>query len=226
MYTRKYYFKQPFTIIGFLFLFTGFAFISMSLITAKLDKVFQENATEAEGIIDRIYAQDVYVAFEANGETISTRLNFYSSSMRPGDSITLYYDNDDPYNIRTPNSKILNWIFLGVGALLISLGLSLVLSQFFKRNKNNNLRETGIRLNAEIVNVGLDMRISSNYRHPFVIDCRYQAPDGTFYMFHSDPIWQNPTKYLTNDYIPVYVEPTNYKKYYVDLASILPNELL
>ena len=226
MYSRKFFFKKPITTVGLLFLFIGIVFISVSLFLSASTENFKKHATEVNGTIEKISADKVFVTFQANGTTVSTRLNYYSSSMRPGDPIALYYDNNDPYIVKTSDSNILNYIFISVGAFMALLGIILLLSQIIKKKQKNILLETGMRINAEIVSIELNMQISSNYRHPFVVECRHQAPDGTVYTYYSGPIWQNPTKYLTSEYIPVYVEPTNPKNYYVDLASVLPAELL
>lgn len=226
MNTRKFVFKSPFNVVGLIFLFGGIGFICIALAAAAFSDNFKKHATEVEGIIDDIYREEVYVTYEADGELISTRLNFYSSSMRIGDTITLYYDNDDPYIVQTSNASFLYWIFFFTGALFAVLGIILLISQRRKKARSTRLLETGVRFNAEIVSIGMDMKISSNYHHPYVIDCRYQAPDGVFYTFRSGPVWQNPSHYLTSEYVPVYVDPNNYSNYYVDLSSILPKEIL
>lgn len=225
-YSQKHHFKHPFLAAGLIFSLVGIIFLCVSIFLFTSSARFLAASTPVEGTIERISGQQVFVSYQVEGEEYSSRLNFYSSAMRTGEPIQLYYDNGNPAVVRTPSSQFLNWIFLAVGILLAAVGLLLVILQARGKNRNQKLLETGMRLDAEIVNIGVNPRISSNYRHPYILGCQYVAPDGSLYQFRSGPIWQNPEHFLTSSQVSVYVDRNNYGRYYVDLSSVLPPELL
>ncbi|MDO5415641.1 MAG: DUF3592 domain-containing protein [Lachnospiraceae bacterium] len=222
MYTQSFTFKNVFRAVGILFLLVGCVFLVVSAGLSVSSSKFYSNAIETEGEISRISQGRVYVTYEAEGKEMTSPLGFYTSSMRPGDSITVYYDAEDIGRIQTKTSQILNWVFLGVGVLLLFVGTGLVVGSFLKKAQGQKLLQTGLRLDGEIIGVSVNPRISSNYRHPYMIDCQAVTPDGQLRIFHSDPIWYNPTAYLTDSHIPVYVDRSNFSRYYVDTSRVLP----
>jgi hypothetical protein len=64
--------------------------------------------------------------------------------------------------------------------------------------------------------------LSVNDRHPFQIVTQWQNPSTSeIHVFESDNIWYDPSEFITNQRITVYIEKENPKKYWVDL-SFLP----
>lgn len=221
---QKFIMKDIFRAVGIIFTFVGVIFLAVSIGLFIRSARFHSDAVLVEGVIEKITDEKVYVSYEVDGQLISTRLGFYSSSMRPGDSITLYYDPQDPYHVEASGAQILNWIFLVMGLLESGIGIGLLITSVRRKKLTKQLKENGLRLEAEVIGISLNQQISSNDRHPYMLDCQCIMPDGSIQVLHSEPIWYDPTNMLQDSYVPVYVDRKNYKKYYVDLARVLPDQ--
>lgn len=223
MYTPKVIFKDVFRAIGIIFMIVGVSFLAETVWLTYSASKFYANAVPAEGRIERISSKVIYVSYEADGEEMMSPLDFYDSAMRVGDSIKLYYSADDPNKIQTKESQLLILVFGIVGTAMLGIGAGLVVHSVRKKAEGKRLKEMGMCLNGEIVGIAVNRRISSNYRHPYVLQCQCTTPDGQMRLYQSGPIWYNPTKLLTSAYVPVYVDRNNFKKYYVDLSRVLPD---
>lgn len=225
LYTQRLIFKDVFRAVGVIFLIVGAVFLAVTFGLAYSSAKFYAGAVSAEGEICKISPREIYVAYEAEGEEMVSPLGFYTNTMRVGDPITVYYQADDPGQIRTKSSELLTVIFGIVGIVMLVTGMVLMVFSFRKKARGQTLRETGMRLDGEIVGVAVNTRISSNYQHPYVLQCQCRMPSGELRMFQSDSIWYDPTNVLTSRYVSVYVDRNDYRKYYVDLSRVLPEHL-
>lgn len=115
-------------------------------------------------------------------------------------------------------------VFSAVGIVFVLIGAVFIGFRLRQKKTRRHARKYGIRLDAEITRIALNPFVSSGRAHPFVLECRCQAADGTVRRFKSGPIWYDPAGFLRSGHVSVYVEPENYRKYYVDLSSVLPEE--
>ena len=77
---------------------------------------------------------------------------------------------------------------------------------------------------AEITGGMLNYNYRLNGRHPWKLECRYEDIfTGAVYLFSSENIWIDPQMYIGQQ-VAVYVDGENYKKYYVDVDSLLAAE--
>lgn len=224
MYTQKRFFKNVYRAVGILFTLIGVIFLGVSLFSFISFSQFRSHAVPAQGTIRYIASEAVLITYEANGQEMTRELGYRSSSMKAGDSVSIYYDPMQPEHIETAASLVLSWAFLGVGGLLFLTGMGLILWEIRKQALRRRLLESGLRLNGEVAEIEINRRISSNRRHPYVVKCRCRMPDGTTQSVHSDSIWHNPQELLPGSFVPVYVDEQNYKRYYVDLSRVLREE--
>lgn len=223
MYTQRFVFKDVFHAVGIIFVIVGVVFAAVTFGLVYSSSQFYSNAVRTEGTISRISSREIYVSYEADGEELVSPLGFYTNTMRVGDPITIYYAADDPARIQTKSSGLLALIFGIVGMIMLGTGTALLIYRFRKKAQGQRLRETGMRLDGEIIGVAVDSRISSNYQHPYVLQCQCRTPDGQLRLFQSGPIWYDPTKLLTSNYVSIYVDRNDFRKYYVDLSRVLPD---
>ncbi|MCC8026236.1 MAG: DUF3592 domain-containing protein [Clostridium sp.] len=224
MYTQKVFIKNVYRAVGIIFMFVGVTFLGVSAFLYSRTNAFNANAVPATGTIRFIGSDTAIVTYQVKGQELMAELDFYSSSMRVGDTLPISYDPENPSRIMTKTGQYIHWIFVGVGGLLLCTGAGVTLYDIRKKAGQKKLLESGLRLNGEIVNIGVNPNISSNHRHPYVLDCRCRTPDGATHIFQSGPIWYNPQGLQPGTYIPVYVDSRNYKRYYVDLSRALPEE--
>ena len=145
---------------------------------------------------------------------------------------------------------ILGAVFLPLGALLVGGGVIayaftklivfilsisvtglpfLILGTVFlcvsaaKKKKIANLLENGRKINAKFNCVDINYAVKINHAHPYVVRCQYVDSIGVVHVFSSGILRFDPTEFLQDKEIPVYVDENNYKRYYMDLDSVLPD---
>lgn len=215
-------------VAGTIFMLVGIIFLGASVLIFRDSNKFYREAVRTEGTISDIYREqtgksDVYrvnVSYRAGSELMSSRLNYYSSTMKSGDRITLYYHPDNPSQVRGGASNFLDWLFPGIGFSVSVLGGLLFGFSVRRRMLKKRLLESGVRLNAVITHVRRKRNEAVNGRHPYAVDCEYRSPEGAVYVFSSEALWDRPADDVMGSVIHVYVEPNNYQKYYVDVTAI------
>ena len=123
-----------FLFIGFLFFIIGIIFFAVGSSILISGNSFMKNAekTTAEiSEIDSYYSgssrlgskkhYNVTVEYVVDGEVYERTLNEYNSGMYEGKEIEIYYNPDNPSEIKT-GSKILEIIFMGIGGLFAVIG--------------------------------------------------------------------------------------------------------
>ena len=223
--------RRPLVFAGIILWFIGIPFLVMGVLMGIQEKNFQENAVEVNGIIDTIAIDrhgddtdyDVFVSYNFEGEDYSNvRLNAYSSSMYEGEEITLLLNPDNPREVQAENvGIILTAVFGGIGVLIFLIGLILLIISSIRSRRNKNLMETGQHVYGEIESLDRDTTVTINGRHPYRIYCKYQDPQtGYIYKFKSKILDFNPNdSYKIGDQIGIYLEPGNFKHYYVDAVD-------
>lgn len=106
------------------------------------------------------------------------------------------------------------WLLLGGGGLV---GIAL------RRNRNEDLLTSGVRIQAEITDVYPDASITVNGRHPYRIACQYRDEGTkTIYTFRSEPLLFDPGEFLNGRRtVDVCVERDRFDRYVVDVTELL-----
>lgn len=119
------------------------------------------------------------------------------------------------------DSTVFKWVFFGVGALFLALGLCFLGAAFVSVRAQKRVFEQGKCVYAEFDHAEEDLNVTINGRHPFRAVLLYTDEFGAQHEFRSRDIRQDPTAQLSGLQIPVYVDETDPKQYYVDLGSLL-----
>lgn len=219
------------SICGIVFLLIGIVFLSISLFSTISYNKFKESAGTCNAVITTIESHydsnsestnhDVYVRYEVNGVIYDNELNYYESSMDEGDIVTLYYNKDNPNDIMIDGQTFFFLIFAIMGAIMTIVG-TICLVIFIKGKR---LRKKIIAMNciiqAQISGIETNYSVTVNGRHPFLLMASAISPyDGKVYTFKSESFWSDLTLVLQQyniTQVPVYVNPSNYNEYYVDI---------
>lgn len=121
-----------------------------------------------------------------------------------------------------PDIIFFRLIFGGIGLTVFIIGIICLQFSIRKRNRINNLISSGKYVMAEIVGVGRCYNVKTNGYHPYVVTCQYQDASGV-HMFRSRYLHFNPEPLLKDQMVKVYLDPEDYKYYYVDIDEVLPN---
>jgi hypothetical protein len=130
-----------------------------------------------------------------------------------------------------PGSAIINEFFSlwagpiilgGLGIVFFVIGAGIFLVPKLKDRKNDYLREQGTPIDTEFQSVAINSAISVNGNCPFQVVTQWKnTSTSQVHIFKSDNLWYDPSQYILNKRIRVFIDRNNPKKYYVDL-SFLP----
>lgn len=110
----------------------------------------------------------------------------------------------------------------GLGTAFFLIGGGMFLVPAIRGRGAARLRETGQLVQGRFQGVERNTGLEMNGRNPFRIVCQWQNPvTSDVHVFHSDNIWFDPSDHISGDSIPVYINPTNPRRYWVD-TSFLP----
>lgn len=114
------------------------------------------------------------------------------------------------------------YTFGGIGIIFLFIGILFLILMLKKKNDVQKLLDNGQYIIAEICEITPNYTVRVNGKHPYVIQCKYEAIDGTVHIFKSRNLFFNPESMLRSTSVKVYTDRVNYKKYYVDIDEVLP----
>lgn len=223
--------SDPIKILGIIFTAIGFLFVIIALCFLITEAVNKDQYEEISAVITSIekYPRsdentdyDVLVEYEYGGNIYSDiSLNYYSSSMYEGKRISVMVDTNAPGKVHTSASYLLFIaIFGGIGLVFVIIGISLLISIHRKNHLKERLVRDSYYVMAHIDSVVVT-NIRINNRPTYAIQCSYNDPeDGRIYVFKSEVFVYDPTAYISNDTLRVYVDRNDYTKNYVDVSEL------
>jgi len=161
----------------------------------------------------------------------SQDIQFNSSSSRNppgyniGATVPVLYRDSNPYDARI-DSFFSIWggtLILGLlGGVFLLVGAGLIYVPLRQARADDHLRHEGIPVQAHFQSVQLMSNIQINGRNPYRVLAQWQDPrTSRVHVFASHNLWFDPTDYIKQKEIQVFLERGNPKSYYVDL-SFLP----
>lgn len=221
-------------LLGISFFIVGVLMLAIALVCAYFSWNTERTSEKVTGTITEIYSSRgddstgnsaISVEYSYNGRQYEADLSEYSSNMRVGKDITLYVNTENPQKVRTAALLYLPTLILGcVGAPFFIIGCVFLLVLGKRRKKKQSLMQNGRRVMAEVTGGSRNYNYAVNGRHPWKLECKYEdIYTGALYLFSSGNIWIDPELYIGQQ-VAVYVDADNYKKYYVDVESLLSVE--
>jgi hypothetical protein len=223
--------------IFIIFALVGFGLLLGSVAVHINNANFAKDAKEAIATITRIETyhdsdgdtrHNVFVEFEVSGKKYSGKLGYYSSGMREGGTTIVLYNSDNPQKFRSKSGNALGFTIMAIfGIVFFLIGFIPLYNQSKRNKKKDFLMLNGEKVLANITDI-VKGNVRVNDRPCFNIICEYNnKADGTTYLFKSENIWVHIPRFDGNKTYPqiaVYVDDSEWKKYYVDVDSWL-NEL-
>lgn len=223
-------------IIKYLFTLIGIAMLVGAFFLYRNTTAFLAEAAKADGlVVDLVRSQSsdsttyrpVVRFMSSSGEEIefvsSTGSNPPSYSR--GEKVEVLYLPAKPEKARI-NGFFSLWgatVILGVlGGVFSSVGIGIFLAGALTGRRDEYLRKHGTAIETQFQGVERNEAVTVNGRHPFRVATQWQNPaTSEVHVFHSNNLWFDPSSYITDHPITVFIERNNPKKYYVDL-SFLP----
>lgn len=120
------------------------------------------------------------------------------------------------------NPIVFKAVFCGMGALLLIVGVICLSLEISNRVRYNRMINSNQFIMAEITEITMNYALRVNGQHPYIVIGRYRDMYGNIHIFRSRNLNFDPTPLLTDQMVRVYVEGENFKHYYMDIDSVLP----
>lgn len=163
---------------------------------------------------------EVFVTYSFGGQIYDgIRLGEYSSSMYVGKSISLLCDPEHPGRVKTSSGMFISSITLSImGIVCLCIGGVPLFFSARKKLQKKRILANGRVLYAVVDRIGINTSQSVNGQYPYIIYCTWKDEYAdVLYRFKSDNLWADPrTAFKEGREIAVYVDPTDFSKYYVD----------
>ena len=203
-----------FTVIGIVIYINGKQFFKTALPAEAVISDFKSGSDDSSTAIVTFRTQE--------GKELSAPLDYYSSGMKYGDRMTVYYSPQNPLKIKTRGGHLFGSIcFAVIGVVFLCIFFVFIGWKVRAGRKKDYLKRNGTLVQADITDVYENMQVTMNDRHPFRISCEYKAPDGKVYTFHSGDLWYESHELPHEGKLPVYVDPRDYSRYYVDTSVLI-----
>jgi uncharacterized protein DUF3592 len=140
-----------------------------------------------------------------------------------GDHVAVAYDPAEPSDARIDtfgSTYLLPLIFGGLGAVFTSIGVPFLVAGGRRLRLRSWLRRHGHEVWAEVVDVGPDLSVRLNGRHPYVVRATWQDPQtGRTHTATSDYLRHDPGPRFTADRgVRVLFDPSDPERNFVDLG--------
>lgn len=109
-----------------------------------------------------------------------------------------------------------------VGILALIVGFIFFGNYIRKRRRIRKIVEEGYYITAEIGEVSHNYNVQVNGRNPYNIRASYTDETGCVHIFQSRNLYYNPEGMLRSQMVRIYIRRNEYKEYYMDIDSILP----
>lgn len=194
---------------------------------------FQSKAIHAEGkVTDLRYSRDnnsssavwyPEITFtDDSGKEVVFESSVGSSAYRNrmGSTVDVVYLQGDAGNAKINNTGLyLGSIICGSFALVLLIIGGIGTRLMNNGSRNSRLVHEGKPLTAKIVGVEINEAIEFNGRSPWRIVCQWLDPQsGQVFLFNSANFYYDPSPYIKDETMTVYVAHDNLKKYHVDVS--------
>lgn len=223
-------------IIKYVFSIVGLALLIGAFFLYQNKKSFLEKAITVKGTVtellpsrsDNSTTYKPVVAFTTkDGKQIEYTSSISSNppSYHKGEIVEIFYDPADPYDA-TINGFASLWLaplILGIfGTVFFLIGFLIILFGKMKQKKIEDLKFNGKAIITKFDHADLNYSYKVNGRSPFVIYSQWLNPTtNELHLFKSENIWFDPNNFIPSEGIKVLIDPSNPKKYYMDI-SFLP----
>ena len=211
----------PFVISGVIFLVSGILLFNHT-------NNLINNSQKAEAVISNISCVKddctAIVEFNVGNIKYSGELSKYSSMMKKGDNVLVYYNPSSPDDFKCGVTYTFSYLFIAIGTLITLASLFFMVKTNMKYKKYTNVKLNGIKIDAKIISIDVDNSISDKGVNPYYITCLGINPiSRKEETFISENLWFDVRKVVESNNIvslPVFIDDLNSTNYSVDTSSI------
>jgi hypothetical protein len=226
---------QPLSLVKYLFVLLGAGMLIGAIALQSSTRHFLASASRAQGTVVALAPR-----YSNNNTTYAPVVRFNdgsrdiqftspSSSSPPGynigETVPILYLRSNPYNAKI-DSFFLLWggsLIIGIiGGVFLLVGGCLIYVPLQRARADDRLVHEGMPVQAQFQSVQFVSNISVSGRSPYRVLAQWQDPTTSrVHVFASHNLWFDPTNYIRQKDIRVFIDRGNPKRYYIDL-SFLP----
>jgi hypothetical protein len=228
-------------IVKFIMLIVGVAMLAGAVYLYSNTRSFLAGAVHAQGtVVDLQRTESLdshsnrsisYYPVVQYAEAGGRKVEFISDSgsnppaYSRGDQVEVLYHADAPEKARI-NSFMSLWfgtlIVGGLGVVFTAVGTAMVVVPIRRRRLESFLKSNGVPVEATFESVEQNTSMKVNGQSPWRVLAQWLDPaTSQVHVFKSDNLWFDPSAYIKDRKINVFIDRADPKKYYVDL-SFLP----
>lgn len=197
---------------------------------------FVSHAARAQGTVtamvsrsstDHSISYRPVVRFQHGGQQIQFTESVSSNppAYYVGQTVNVLYLASNPYDAKIDSFTSL-WflptLLSAMGTIFLAVGAAMIFVPVLVQRTDERLVHEGRPIDADFQGVSLNSAISVNGRSPFRVTARWADPvTSQVRVFQSHNVWFDPTAYIKEKKIRVFLDSNNPEKYFVDL-SFLP----
>ncbi len=206
------------TVIGLICMILCFAFGSNTL-----SVYLNGNKTIATVKFIRPDKSGTVVEYSVEGKNVVKDLKIYDTAVRPGNSMTIYYDKSDVEVSYIKSEIVCFMMFMSISLVIFLSGLYFFLVYYRKKKDKEYLLQNGYLIKAKIVCVR-SLKFTRFFKyHPSYIYATYNYENDD-YGFNSEETFHNLDEIIKNKKIKtvdIYIDKEDHSKYYVDIDKII-----
>lgn len=207
--------KLVYGVIGGLFSLAGVILTVAALMIWQMDAKMMAESVAVEGVYTEVTPRGTEITFEAEGREWTVESTVYSSSMRVGDPVEIWYRPGNPGMAQMILPAL--WMgLLGGGCVFLIIGGTFLLILARNAVRRRSLFMNGVRVTAQVTQVGQNFAVRINGRHPYVIRAVCTHPyTGQEMKVKSGFFMHDPSGQIQNGQIDVLVDPMRDKRYHM-----------
>lgn len=191
---------------------------------------FEKRATsmQSAAMSDRYISVPVVEFTDRNGNKVrftESTGGVGNDALRKGDSVTVFYDPEQPASAKLATFFHLWAAVLVVGALglvFFIIGFMLFFVPFLQRRRRLQLQRNGLQTAGEIVSIKENRKITVGGKHPVQLEVRCCSPDsGKELVLTSHSFWDQLIPESKGKKVNVYIDPKRPDRYFVDPAAVI-----
>ncbi len=166
------------------------------------------------------YRYFAIVEYSVDGQSYSGRLNTYSSGMRIGDSVDIYYNPENHADFQDASGNLLLVVMMLIGFAPMGIGFYLIINDVKTNSKVKKLKENGQKVIAVIKTVDVDYSTTVGDGHPCELICEVEQFDSPVpKRYRSQKLYKN-MQDVAGKSIVIYIDRENADNYIMDIDSI------
>lgn len=224
---------KPENLKGILLLLIGICLLGVGLYFLREQLEFISNSVETAGIVEEVSTHRSkgttrylpIVGYTVGGESYRVNGKASSSSSHDyevGDAVRVRYEKNDPASAKLVSFSdmwLVSTLMLGLGSLFTIIGIYDIRIRLHNQKMRTELPRSGKKLQ---LTGRVEARETKSRTEFFVVADWLNPSDGKMIIFRSDKIKYDPTQFVKDKELTVWIDPQNPKKnHYIDI-SFLP----